>query len=425
MTISNENQLLLYFVQKNITEGKYDQINKILDLPMNWEEVLKSASWYRILPLLYHHLNRIRDIHGIPKDIMVKLKKIYLKNVTRNMYMYEEVNRISEVFNDQGLEIIFLKGIALDKTVYGNIGLRPMSDIDFLIKIDKLPRAEDIMLSKLGYVHSGNRPAAWYRENHQEISYTSLSKKIHVDMHWHISNNTHPSRIRIIESDIIKKWWKSAKTFEPYGRNIFILSPEDLISHLCLHFLKHLFISHNGGFSSKGAFMQICDIFQAIKFYENKINWLTFASTSEEYGINNNIYTALVIVNEFIGEDGRTTMRNVLNGFKSEKVDKEIVRIINSKILIREEELSIVPNPVIKAKIADSFYTKVKLLTGYLFPKPIIISKRYNIHLSSKKLYLYYLIHPLNLLFKYRGVIFETTRVKEDVILNRWMDTRN
>jgi len=423
MKLSNENKLLLHCAQAGIPGDVLGKVSDIASLPLNWEGVLNSAFWHGIAPLLYSNFKNIQENHFIPENVMDKLKKAYYGNVTRNMCMYEELNRIVKTFHDIGVGVIVLKGMALANTVYSDMGLRPIGDIDLLVKKEDLHHAEKTM-TELGYRFHGDMPPEWYRENHQHISYLHLGKNIPVEIHWHIANKAHPSRIRIIDTDIIERWWEGAKTIEFSGRKALILCPDDLIIHLSLHFLKHRFISQNGSFSSKGALIQLCDIFQTLKYYRDEIDWVRLKGEAEKYGIDSPIFTTLFIVKEIIGGND-DVFRNALCSFASVSLDRELIRLIKKRILMRDDERTFVPNTLIQSRVAHTFQEKVKILLSGIFPNREIISRRYSVPLSSKRIYLYYLISPFSILLKYRNLIWNVPRVKEETILKRWMSNKD
>ena len=422
MNISNENKLLLYCAQTEISEVIKSKVKKLLRLPLNWDEVLESAFWHCVSPLLYNNLKDIHDEFHIPRESMDRLKAEYHRNLARNTYIYKELKRILDAFYGNRIDVIVLKGAALAKFVYGNIGLRPMADIDIMVRKDALPQAEKT-LSGLGYLFSGNMPSVEYRKNHQEIVYLHDKKNIPVEIHWHVSNKSHPSQIRINDSDIIVNWWKDANSIELYGSNAFILNPEDLILHLCLHFLKHRFCSLNGAFSSRGAFLQMCDIYQTIKCYKNEIDWERFKCNVEKYSIVEPVHTTLFIINKFLGKND-DMFHDSLNIFRSERLDKGLVELFIKRIFIKEKDLVPIPLPFIKAQLPLVFKEKIKILLKNIFPNSAVISKRYNVPLRSKKLYFYYLIRPLSLLLRYRRTMLDTSRIKEEVTLNRWIDSK-
>lgn len=423
MNLSNENRLLVHCAQTRIPEDTLNKVRNIISPSLNWEGVLKSAFWHGIAPLLYSNFKNIQESHFIPENVMDKLKMAYYSNVARNMCMYEELNRILKTFHDRGVGDIVLKGMALANTVYSDIGLRPIGDIDLLVKKEDLPHAEKTM-TELGYRFHGDMPPEWYRENHQHISYLHPEKNIPVEIHWHIARKAHPSRIRITDTDIIEKWWEEAKTIEFSEKKALVLCPDDLIIHLSLHFLKHRFISQNELFSSKGALIQLCDIFQALKYYRDEIDWVRLKGKAEKYGIASPIFTTLFIVKEIIGGND-DVFHNTLCSFASVSLDRELIRLIKKRILMRDDEHTFVPNTLIQSQVAHTFQEKVKILLRGIFPNREIISRRYSVPLSSKRIYLYYLISPLSMLLKYRNLMWNIPRVKEETILKRWISNKD
>ena len=139
-------------------------------------------------------------------------------------------------FNKKGVKVIILKGVALAKTVYCDIGLRPVGDIDLLIKKEDFTHVEKIM-SELGYLFQSNKSPEWYIENHYHIEYTNQEKNIPVEIHWHIASKLNPLRICKLDTNIIESWWEGAKAIKFSDRNALMLCPEDLILYMCLHFL--------------------------------------------------------------------------------------------------------------------------------------------------------------------------------------------
>ena len=51
---------------------------------------------------------------------------------------------------DAGIDVVLFKGIAISLKYHGNIAIRPMTDIDVLIRRESLPQAEEV-LRQYGY----------------------------------------------------------------------------------------------------------------------------------------------------------------------------------------------------------------------------------------------------------------------------------
>lgn len=426
MNLSNENRLLLYCTQTGISEAQLDQIKKLITLQLNWEEVLESAFWHGITPILYNSLKGLEESKFIPPEVMDQLKTDHHRNIGKNLHFYAELSGILTAFRENWIKVIVLKGAALAQTVYGNIALRPMSDIDLLIKKDDLSHVEKIM-SDLGYLFEGNKHPEWYIENHFHFSYFHPDKDIIVEIHWHIGRTSHPSQIAITDPGIIEKWWERARTVEISGMKTLVLCPDDLLFHLSLHFFKHRFISggFKGPFTSRGALIQLCDISQVLKHYKNEFDWTRLRREAEEYGITSLISSTLYLLREIMDFD-YGIFNNAFTVFKLQNVEKELIKLIQKRIFIIEDSI---PGSFIQSLVADRFQNQVKSLFRAFFPHREVLSKRYSVPLSSRKLYFYYLIRPFNLLLKYRKLLWKSLisreEVKEEVILNRWINSKN
>ncbi len=422
MNLSDENRLLLYCTKTEISESKLDQIKKLITLPLNWEKVLQSALWHGVAPLAYHNLKDIEESKLIPKEVMDSLKSEHHRNLAKNMHLYSELNCILEAFRENGIKVVVLKGTALAKTVYSNMALRPMSDIDLLIKKDDISLAEQIM-SDLGYRFEDYKSPEWYKENHFHLCYFHPEKSATVEIHWHIGRASHPTQIAISDNSTIERLWERARAIEIGGMETLVLSPDDLLFHLSLHFFKHRFI--NGAFTSKGALIQLCDIVHSLKDYKNEFDWASLRREAERTGTIGIISSTLYIVRELYDAND-DILDEALSLFRAESVDGELLRLIQKRIFVIEDSM---PSSFLQSLAANKVRNKVKSFLQTVFPHREVLSKRYSIPSSSKKLYLYYMFRPFRLLIKYRKLLWKSIvsreDFKEEVILTRWINSKN
>ena len=132
--LSNENRLLLCCTRSEEGKCTPDEISGILSESVNWDEVLESAEWHSVMPLLYKTLSRVQDRAHVPDNVMDRLKSSYKANVARNMFLFSDFKTVVEALQQKGVKVIVLKGAALASEIYNDVGLRQMSDIDLLIK---------------------------------------------------------------------------------------------------------------------------------------------------------------------------------------------------------------------------------------------------------------------------------------------------
>jgi len=142
---------MLYCCQANIGNSDTDELIDTQRNGIDWGYFLKKARTEGISPLIYHRLQKVViSKNNIPKDVIEELKKDYYLSATKNTLIFKELGKLLEACNKVGLQVIVLKGAALAETVYENLALRPMSDIDLLVRKEDL-LSLDKQLKTLGY----------------------------------------------------------------------------------------------------------------------------------------------------------------------------------------------------------------------------------------------------------------------------------
>ncbi len=97
-------------------------------------ELVETATKNGVAAMLFQ---KIAD-NGVvcPEELKLGLKKAYFNNLLRNTNIERVWQELQGVFNDLKFAFIPLKGIYLSQYVYADASLRPMSDIDVLMKPD-------------------------------------------------------------------------------------------------------------------------------------------------------------------------------------------------------------------------------------------------------------------------------------------------
>ena len=111
---------------------KNDKIKSYKNI--NWESVIKIGSKHLSLPTIYFRLKERRLTNIIPKDLIMFLKKIYLKNEKRNINIIKQINFINKILIKEKIDFCFIKGSSdLIINHRNSLSSRMISDIDLLI----------------------------------------------------------------------------------------------------------------------------------------------------------------------------------------------------------------------------------------------------------------------------------------------------
>ncbi len=139
MSWKEEDRLLLYCCRKDTDRKNRNEIIEAQRRRLDWDYFLRKARENGIAAVVYSRLNEIKKgCTHIPSFILKKLKKVYYLNATKNSLIYEELGKVLETVRKAGLQVIVLKGAVLAEKIYGNLALRPMMDVDLLVKKEDL-----------------------------------------------------------------------------------------------------------------------------------------------------------------------------------------------------------------------------------------------------------------------------------------------
>lgn len=294
MSWTNEDHLLLYCCRTEIDNRIKDKTIEIQRDNIDWDCFLKKARENGISAIVYLKLNEKKnDYRNIPSIIFEEFKKDYYVNATKNTLIFEGLGKVLQAFNKTGLQVIVLKGAALAEIVYGNLALRPMSDIDLLVKKEDLLRIDE-QLKIQGYLPSDgsvkdiNFSSAYLTT----LDYRSPSKNLpSFHIHWHFVNSSIPneSYITYIKMEDI---WQDAEKTKIANVETLVMAPHHLVIHLSEHALR---VTH-----SLSKFCFFCDINEAINFYQERLDWDQLIKDSFKFNLNRMVYLSLYFASKFL-----------------------------------------------------------------------------------------------------------------------------
>lgn len=190
-----------------------------------WSHIYELSQHNNIQPLLYHKI-KYHNIN-LPREFEAIIRYDYLDFSQQDMKRKSQLTELIKIFNDHDIEHILLKGSHLAEKVYHNSVLRPMCDIDILIrKVDFIFIYET--LKEHGYVSS--KPDNY---NTELIAlnkhYPGLLKEgcLPVELHWDVHRQYDYKNIE-------KIWTRTENAFQG-NLKTKILSPEELLIHICVH----------------------------------------------------------------------------------------------------------------------------------------------------------------------------------------------
>ena len=115
-----------------------------------WDRLTAAVQLNGLAPMLYWVLNSRNWTGGIPETVRRKLTEAYYSSTAHNTLLWEEAKKVLAVLHENGIPVVVLKGAALAPALYATPGLRPMLDVDLLVKRTDLKQAQQLF-RRLGY----------------------------------------------------------------------------------------------------------------------------------------------------------------------------------------------------------------------------------------------------------------------------------
>ncbi|RJP84248.1 MAG: hypothetical protein C4518_20355 [Desulfobacteraceae bacterium] len=333
--------------------------------PENRDFFIAEASRHRIAPLLYSKVKLTGAESMLPADLVRKLREKYLAAAYRNTQLFQKLNELVARFNDNGIPVILLKGAHLGEFVYRDISLRPMSDLDILVREEHLSEAVRIAFGA-GYRFFYDKKNAVEKSGESycyDISehYKHFQPLIHpetqclLEIHCFLSERGSPFNIPASEL------WKTAKHANLNGNDVFLLSPEDLVIHLCLHAAyDHLFAFGIGA---------LYDIVISVKHYGKIIDWQEVQRRSRQWGASRCLLLTLYFTKKWLGADIPDEM------FEDFHIDR-MVDMAEERIFVTSETAPLHPHYV-QWRNRKGIGEKIRYILGVLLPSREFMANRY------------------------------------------------
>lgn len=159
MQLNPEETFLLLTCSPYLSENHDSIIRRLADNSLDWSQLLWKSEIFRTTPLINYHINRLELQRFIPEEIMMYLQNWHEISSLRSRLLFRELNIICQAFDNAGIEYFLFKGIVMSSLLYPDPFIRPMLDLDLMVKPQSISTARQIM-AELGYCH-----ALWNPDN--------------------------------------------------------------------------------------------------------------------------------------------------------------------------------------------------------------------------------------------------------------------
>jgi len=183
-----------------------------------------DTSSFKLLPLLYRRLTAA-DIYD---PALPRLKGVYRHAWARNQLLLRAAAGVILALEADGIPTLTLKGASLATLWYGDLGARPMADVDVLVRPADAPRAT-ARLAALGWTPRFP-PESVLNDAYHGLDHRDPRANA-IDLHWYVG----PDAAGPGADD---EEWTAATPFTLMGAPTRALAPTDLLMHVIVHGLR-------------------------------------------------------------------------------------------------------------------------------------------------------------------------------------------
>ncbi len=258
LTRAPEERWLLELLRSALHPAPPDNVRPRPDLA-DWERFVSLARYHRVAPLLLQSLKG-RDGDLLPAKVFGALQSLALESTARSLLVMDGLRDAAGEFQGAGIPFIVLKGVALEKELYPDDGLRPCLDLDILIPRSSYGSAKAV-LAEIGFALAEPRLEQDKLAHFGEIEFIRRRGfPVLLDLHWDTLLASWEPRSLLANEET----WQRSRLLDLGTFSISVLAPEELLLYLALHLAFHHVFS---------GLLLFCDLVLLLKKYGNGLDW--------------------------------------------------------------------------------------------------------------------------------------------------------
>jgi hypothetical protein len=158
--------------------------------PTQWARVEALAQHHGLTGLLHRSI-RSTSV-AVPSEVAARLEASALSDAAGNLAKFARWTALCQRFADAGVRAMTYKGFHVALSIYDDVGIRPVGDLDFLVEAADVGRAIEVAAQK-GYwltrrwraaLDNVGLPYALSRAHEMQLG---AFDRLAVDLHWHVA----------------------------------------------------------------------------------------------------------------------------------------------------------------------------------------------------------------------------------------------
>ena len=196
----------------------------------DWRSLLALAQIHGVAPLIFWRLAHADLLAALPTPIASAFKESYTRTLVNNRRMQSVFREVVGALTAAGVNVMPLKGLALARRYYHDVALRPMTDMDLLVRRADVRRAATA-LRRLGFqaAEGMGSPSGFYALTTAVVVY-ARAQSLSIETHWELFGRQ-AYRPALPAADV----WVRSQELRIYDQSVRYLHPRDELWYLCVH----------------------------------------------------------------------------------------------------------------------------------------------------------------------------------------------
>ena len=341
----------------------------------DWNQLIATASSEGVTPLVYWGLSQSGKLESLPEAPRNSLSAAYAVTWFQNERLFQELEVLARLFDDAGIPVVVLKGACFALTVYPDVGLRQMGDLDLLVPADKLDEAAGIARSR---DFTETLPEASPGLNDLLSHHVRLQTSEPLPLVLEIHNSLVADRVFTYAVPVDWFWSQTeslgAVSHKRFG-SLRMLTPAAQV----LYAAAHAMLQHGG---RSAPLLWFYDLHLLIRHHDRRMDWDLLVSQARKFEWGSALRAALTHTQAcFSTPIPEHVVAGLLN--TSDRHQALVARLQNkpaTRFIEEQEKL-----------IRLNWYARGRVILALLVPSPSYMSWRYELK-SSWSLPVYYII---------------------------------
>lgn len=199
---------------------------QMLGQTLDWEYVISMAEWHGVLPLVARSLGAEA---AVPSLLRERLRQSAFAIAARNLHIASIASRLARHLEAASIPVISYKGVVLSQMLYGTTAMRPVADIDLIIRPENFAAAVRILREQGFDDRFGFTDAQRSAVLSLGFEHGFHGDGVNIDLHWRVAQ-------RFVWPCLsMDRAWRATKPLTFLGTELRVFTPEAMLAALCVH----------------------------------------------------------------------------------------------------------------------------------------------------------------------------------------------